>query len=90
MKKKDKNGKKPSGRQMKSCDRSSTGRCQYNIQEDVVDQKKVKEKDVFDKGTKKKVPKGSHRMPDGSIMKDKDMKSTRRPKKTRRPKNQKY
>tara|TARA_R110000796_G_scaffold27029_3_gene74736 strand:- start:325 stop:489 length:165 start_codon:yes stop_codon:yes gene_type:complete len=29
-------------------------------------------------GTKRKtkVPKGSHRMPDGSIMKDKDMKKT--------------
>ncbi len=54
MKKKDKNGKKPSGRQIKPCDRSSTGECQYKIQEDVVDQKKVKEKDVFDK--KKSTP----------------------------------
>ncbi len=65
MKKKDNNGKKPSGRQMKSCDRSSTGKCQYDIQEDVVDQKKVKEKDVFDKGTKKSTrrPKKKTRRP---------------------------
>lgn len=29
------------------------------------------------KTTKKKVPKGSHRMPDGSIMKNSDMKKTK-------------
>ena len=41
----------------------------------------IKPKDIFEgiqtppkKKTKKKVPKGSHRMPDGSIMKDKDHK----------------
>ncbi len=54
MKKRDKNGKKPSGRQVKPCDRSATGECQYKIKEEVVDKKKVKEKDVFDKGTSKK------------------------------------
>jgi len=33
------------------------------------------------KKTNKKVPKGSHRMPDGSIMKDKDMKKKNKKKK---------
>ena len=56
MKKKDKNGKKASGRQMKPIGKDCAGKCQYNIQEDVVDQKKVKEKDVFDKGSKKSNP----------------------------------
>jgi hypothetical protein len=52
------------------------------VQEDA---KKIKSKDVFEgykapksksKGSKSKgkVPKGYHRMPDGSIMKDSDMK----------------
>jgi len=87
--KKDKNGKSVS-KSMKKADNGICSDCNYNIKEETVDKKKVKEKDVFEKG-KKKVPKGSHRMPDGSIMKDKDMKSTpRQKKKTRRPKNQKY
>jgi len=49
MPKYDKNGKKPKGKQMKPCDKSSVGACQYNIYEDVVEKKRVKEKDVFDK-----------------------------------------
>jgi len=49
MPKHDKNGKKPSGKNMKPCDKSSAGACQYNVYEDVVEKKKVKEKDVFDK-----------------------------------------
>ena len=49
MPKHDKNGKKPSGKNMKPCDKSSAGACQYKIYEDVVEKKKVKEKDVFDK-----------------------------------------
>jgi len=52
----DKNGKKPKGKQMKPCDNSSAGECQYKIKEEVVDKKKVKEKDVFDKGNKKSTP----------------------------------
>ena len=41
---------------------------------DVFDYKKEKPSDRQSNNNKKKVPKGSHRMPDGSIMKDKDMK----------------
>jgi hypothetical protein len=53
-KKRDKNGKKPQGREVKPADRSCTGECQYKIKEEVVDKKKVREKDVFDKSSKKK------------------------------------
>jgi len=53
MPKYDKNGKKPKGRQMKPADRSCAGACQYKVVEEVVDKKRVKEKDVFDKGGKK-------------------------------------
>ena len=49
MPKYDKNGKKPKGKQMKPCDRSPSGACQYNIYEDVVEKKRVNEKDVFQK-----------------------------------------
>ena len=49
MPKYDKNAKKPKGKQMKPCDKSSAGACQYNVYEDVVEKKKVKEKDVFQK-----------------------------------------
>lgn len=80
---KDKNGKsvvKP----MKKSDNDICSDCNYNIKEETVDKKKVKESEVFEKGTKKKVP-------DGSIMKDKDMKKKKstppQKKKTRRPKN---
>lgn len=54
MPKYDKNGVKPKGRQMKPADRSCAGACQYKVVEEVVDKKRVKEKDVFDKGKKKK------------------------------------
>ncbi len=54
MPKYDKNGKKPKGKQMKPAERSCAGECQYKIKEEVVDKKKVKEKDVFDKGGKDK------------------------------------
>ena len=64
----------------------------YNLEEVTEDQKKVKAKDVFDSYTppkkskdnkknnkaKGRVPKGSHRMPDGSIMKDSDMKKKKK------------
>lgn len=56
MPKYDKNGKKPKGKQMKPAERSCAGECQYKIKEEVVDKKKVKEKDVFDKGAKKSSP----------------------------------
>jgi len=50
----DRNGKKPQGKNVKPADRSCAGSCQYNIYEDVVEKKRVKEKDVFDK--KKSTP----------------------------------
>ena len=50
--KRDKNGKKPQGREVKPADMSCAGECQYKIKEEVVDKKKVREKDVFDKGAK--------------------------------------
>jgi hypothetical protein len=59
MPKYDKNGKKPKGRQMKPADRSCAGACQYKVVEEVVDKKRVKEKDVFDKGGKKENKKKS-------------------------------
>ena len=72
---KDKNGKsvvKP----MKKSDNDICSDCNYNIKEETVDKKKVKESEVFEKGTKKK---------------DKDMKKKKstppQKKKTRRPKN---
>ena len=43
------NGKKPEGKKMKPADKSCAGDCQYKIKEEVVDKKRVKEKDVFDK-----------------------------------------
>lgn len=49
MPKKYRNGKKPEGKQMKPADMSCAGECQYNVKEEVVDKKRVKEKDVFDK-----------------------------------------
>jgi hypothetical protein len=51
MPKYDKNGVKPKGKQMKPCDRSPAGACQYKIYEDVVEKKRVNEKDVFQKST---------------------------------------
>ena len=53
-KKRDKNGKKPQGREVKPASRSCDAECQYKIKEEVVDKKKVKEKDVFNKGGKDK------------------------------------
>ena len=55
--------------------------CQYDLIKERNKDKKLKPKDVFDfknsdseNQKNKKVPKGSHRMPDGSIMKDSAMK----------------
>ena len=58
---------------------SATTHSVFNLPKDVEKKSKVMAKDVFDmpksKSKKKtKVPKGSHRMPDGSIMKDSAMK----------------
>tara|TARA_R110001632_G_scaffold169770_2_gene288778 strand:- start:1706 stop:1912 length:207 start_codon:yes stop_codon:yes gene_type:complete len=53
VKKRDKNGKKGGGRQIKPADTSCAGACQYAIKEEVVDRKKVSEKDVFAKGKAK-------------------------------------
>ena len=47
MPKYDKNGKKPKGKQMKPCDKSSAGACQYNIYEDVVEKKRVNVKPMI-------------------------------------------
>ncbi len=50
----------------------------YRDLKDKEENKKKINQNIFENNTKKtklkKVPKGSHRMPDGSIMKDKDMK----------------
>jgi len=51
----------------------------YRDLKDKEENKKKVNQNIFENNTKKtklkKVPKGSHRMPDGSIMKDKDMKN---------------
>jgi|TARA_R110000824_G_scaffold86025_2_gene213219 hypothetical protein len=54
---------------------------QINIMKELNDDKKIKPEKLFEgysqpkkKPKKKPVPKGSHRMPDGSVMKDSDMK----------------
>ncbi len=52
MPKKYTNGKKPSGKEMKPADKSCSGECQYKIKEEVVDKKRVKESQVFDKKKK--------------------------------------
>lgn len=53
--KKDKNGKSVS-KSMKKADNGICSDCNYNIKEETVDKKKVKEKDVFEKGKKKSTP----------------------------------
>ena len=64
--------------QMKSV--SDTGvntEAQHKVPERVEQYQKILPKEVFGKAasrSKGKVPKGSHRMPDGSIMKDSEMK----------------
>ena len=64
--------KKKPDKKMKQC---PNGECQHEVPKRVEQSKKIKPKEVFASvPKKKKVPKGSHRMPDGSIMKDKDMK----------------
>jgi len=50
--KKDRNGKKPQGKEMKPADTSCAGECQYKVKEEVVDKKRVNEKEVFDKAKK--------------------------------------
>jgi len=63
--------KKKPEKKMKEC---PNGECQHEVPKRVSESKKIKPKEVFASTPKKgKVPKGSHRMPDGSIMKDKDM-----------------
>ena len=54
----------------------------YDMKDSVEKDKKVKMSEVF--GTKggKKVPKGSHKMPDGSVMKDSKMKKKKSKKKS--------
>jgi len=52
----------------------------YDMKGSVDKDKKVKQSEVFGKTkSNKKVPKGSHKMPDGSIMKDSDMKKPKKP-----------
>tara|TARA_R110001599_G_scaffold19802_1_gene75450 strand:+ start:1030 stop:1236 length:207 start_codon:yes stop_codon:yes gene_type:complete len=53
--KKDKNGKSVS-KSMKKADNGICSDCNYNIKEETVDKKKVKEKDVFEKGKKSTPP----------------------------------
>ena len=52
---KDKNGKSVS-KSMKKADNGICSDCNYNIKEETVDKKKVKEKDVFEKGKKPTPP----------------------------------
>ena len=66
----------------------------FNLPKAVEQQSKIQEKDVFEGYKKKtpekksksksKVPKGSHRMPDGSIMKDSDMKKKSKTKRSKK------
>ena len=51
----------------------------YNV-EKALKPNKINPKEIFDM---KDVPKGSHRMPDGSIMKNKDMKKKKKKKTTK-------
>ena len=51
----------------------------YDMKGSVDKDKRVKQSDVFGKKKSKPVPKGSHRMKDGSIMKDSDMKKPKKP-----------
>lgn len=74
---------------MKQCEEESmTGstESQHKVPESVKKYQRIDQKEVFGskaqrkqtkptKATKTKVPKGSHRMPDGSIMKDSAMKN---------------
>tara|TARA_R110000822_G_scaffold2399_6_gene11361 strand:+ start:1632 stop:1895 length:264 start_codon:yes stop_codon:yes gene_type:complete len=71
---------------MKQCEEESmTGstESQHRVPESVKKYQRIDQKEVFGskakgkptKATKTKVPKGSHRMPDGSIMKDSAMKN---------------
>lgn len=62
----------------------------YDMAGSVEKDKKVKQSDVFGKKSsakakpkskKTKIPKGYHRMPDGTIMKDSDMKNNKKKKK---------
>tara|TARA_R110000751_G_scaffold189513_1_gene295512 strand:+ start:255 stop:518 length:264 start_codon:yes stop_codon:yes gene_type:complete len=76
------NKKKPE-RKMKECENSVCGETQFKVKESVEKNKKIKPKEVFgkdynNKSKKKPVPKGSHRMPNGSIMKDSDMKKSKK------------
>ena len=63
------------------------GQGQHKVPDSVKESKKVKPKDVFGKNYSPskagKVPKGSHRMPDGTIMKDSAMKSKKKTNKTK-------
>ena len=70
----------------------------YDMVGSVEKDKKIKHSEVFGKGTgkkptgkkptakgtKKRVPKGSHRMPDGTIMKDSDMPKKNKKKQTKK------
>ena len=60
--KKDKNGKSVS-KSMKKADNGICSDCNYNIKEETVDKKKVKEKDVFEKGKKSTPPQKKTRRP---------------------------
>ncbi len=59
MPKKGTNNKKQKKVKPMTSDAICKGECQYNVSEDVIENKKVKEKDVFDKqyGTKNMKPK---------------------------------
>jgi len=72
-------GNKNDGYRLYNLDKKSFAKRTFKTREAAENMKKTYMK--YDK--KKKVPKGSHRMPDGSIMKDSEMKSTKKKKKSK-------
>lgn len=73
-------------KQMKEQTCSTCGDTQHKVPQAVKENKNVKPTEVFGsaytkpKSSSSKVKKGSHRMPDGSIMKDSDMKKSKKSK----------
>ena len=52
-------------------------KCQFEVKDNIAPV--IKEKDIFEGiKTSKKIPKGSHKMPNGRIMKDKDHKGKKK------------
>jgi len=72
----------------KPANNNFSARMSDEIQRKKDNKDKISQKVIFGTSSKKtKVPKGSHRMPDGSIMKDKDMPKKKNNKKKSKKKN---